>query len=98
MTRPRGYINWKPQCKAAKIVGQVLEILFQNADFLPVLMDDTGIIYSKVACSKYPEITQGIIDQGQPGKSIYAIAGSIIPRSSFLMVKSARYLGSMENE
>ena len=62
------------------------------------LRDDTGIIYSKVTRLKYPAISKEIIDQCKPGKSIYAIAGAIIPQSSFLMIKNARYLGSMDNE
>ena len=36
MTRSRGYIEWKPQKKAALVVEQIQDILIQNGDYLPL--------------------------------------------------------------
>ena len=61
-----------------------------------VLKDDTGITYSKITRHRYLEIGKAIVDKGRPGKSIYAIKGSLIPKSNFMIIKNTRYLGDME--
>ena len=53
MTRPRGYIKWGPQKKAALVVEQINDILILNADFLPLSLRQ--IFYLGVSSFAWPK-------------------------------------------
>jgi DNA polymerase III alpha subunit len=61
------------------------------------LKDDTGVTHAKITRFKFDEIGKSIIDRGRPGKSIYAFKGSLIPKSNFMIIKMARYIGDMDD-
>lgn len=53
MTRPRGYIEWKPQKKSVLLVEQIQDILVQNADYLPLSLRQ--IFYLGVSSFAWPK-------------------------------------------
>jgi DNA polymerase III alpha subunit len=62
------------------------------------LKDDTGVTHAKINRFKYEQFGKDIVERGRPGKAIYAMKGSLIPDSNFMIVKMVRYIGDMEND
>ncbi len=58
--------------------------------------DDTDEIFAKVERQQFKELGQPIIDKGRPGKSLYAIKGSVPRNFRMIRIENVRYLGDME--
>lgn len=62
------------------------------------IADDSGSIYAKVSRFDYEAIAKPIIDRGRPGKSLYAIKGSVPKDFRMLTILMVRYIGDMDEK
>lgn len=62
------------------------------------IADDTGSIYAKVSRFDYDKIAKSIIDRGRPGKSMYAIVGTVPKDFRMLSIIMVRYIGDMDEK
>lgn len=90
-------INPRDENETIMIARRGYEIKDGKTQSLNLQMeDDTGIVYCKIGRWKYAQLGKQIVDRGRPGKSIYAIKGSAMPKRRFLMVENVRYIGDMD--
>lgn len=61
------------------------------------LRDDTGDIFCKVSRFEYPK-SGPVLVEGRPGKSIFAIKGSVPPDFRMIWVRHVRYVGEIDGE
>lgn len=87
------------QILVAKRDGQRIED--RPTQYLQIrVSDDSGMMLAKVNSWNFPKIGEEIINRGRPGKSLWAFKGKVFTVDDDFMVfsiKSARYLGDMEN-
>lgn len=62
------------------------------------LKDDTDLIFAKINRFKYQQLGIPVIEKGRPGKSIYAVKGTVPSDFRMISVTNIRYLGDMEEE
>lgn len=62
------------------------------------LTDDTGTIFAKVDRFNYEKLGKPIIERGRPGKSLYAIKGSVPKDFLMIKVEMIRYIGDLDND
>lgn len=64
------------------------------------ISDDTGTIFGKVNRWKFESLGRQIVEKGRPGKSLYAVKGSVWGNDSFKMLKVAavRYIGEIDED
>lgn len=61
------------------------------------LADDSGSIYAKIGRFDYEKIAKTVIDRGRPGKSLYAIKGTVPKDFRMITVQMVRYIGDMDH-
>jgi hypothetical protein len=62
------------------------------------LQDDTDAVFAKIDRFKFKELGQPIVERGRPGKSLYAVKGTIPPDFRMIKVKQIKYIGDMDND
>lgn len=60
--------------------------------------DDTDEIFCKIDRYKYQELGLSVIERGRPGKSLYAIKGTVPPKFRMISVQAIKYLGDLKDE
>lgn len=60
--------------------------------------DDTDEIFCKIDRYKYKELGLQVIERGRPGKSLYAIKGTVPAKFRMISVQAIKYLGDLKNE
>lgn len=60
--------------------------------------DDTDEIFCKIDRFKYQDIGLGVIERGRPGKSLYAVKGTVPPKFRMISVQAIKYLGDLKDE
>lgn len=60
--------------------------------------DDTDEIFCKIDRFKYKELGLPVIERGRPGKSLYAIKGTVPPKFRMISVQAIRYLGDLKDD
>ena len=60
--------------------------------------DDTDEVFCKVHRRDFERLARPIIDRGRPGKSIWAIKGTVPADFRMIWVKAVRYVGDMEDD
>lgn len=58
--------------------------------------DDTDEIFVKIDRFSYERLGKKIVEDGRPGKSIYAFLGFVPPDFRMITVKNVRYIGEMD--
>lgn len=59
-------------------------------------IDDTDEIFCKINRYDYERLGAAVIERGRPGKSIYAVKGTVPKDFRMISVKAIRYIGDME--
>lgn len=81
----------------AKIIKRGYELKNGPIDALNLFMrDDTGEIFCKIGRYDYQKMGVAVVNQGRPGKSIYAIKGTVPKDFRMISVKAIRYVGDMK--
>lgn len=60
--------------------------------------DDSDEIFCKIDRYKYKELGIGVIERGRPGKSLYAVKGTVPPKFRMISVQAIKYLGDLKDE
>jgi DNA polymerase III alpha subunit len=60
--------------------------------------DDTDEIFCKIDRYKYQELGLSVIERGRPGKSLYAVKGTVPPRFRMISVQQIKYLGDLKED
>jgi DNA-directed DNA polymerase III PolC len=68
---------------------QALNLFFQ---------DDSDEIFCKVDRFRFEELGRAVIERGRPGKSLYAVRGTVPPDFRMISINSIKYLGDLEDE
>jgi len=60
--------------------------------------DDTDEIFAKIDRFRFEEIGRAVLERGRPGKSIYAVKGTVPKFFRMISISAIKYLGDMEQE
>lgn len=60
--------------------------------------DDTDEIFCKIDRYKYKELGLPVIERGRPGKSLYAVKGTVPPKFRMISVQAIKYLGDLKED
>lgn len=60
-------------------------------------VDDTDEIFCKINREQYDELGKDVIERGRPGRSIYAVKGTVPRGFRMISVRSIKFIGDMED-
>lgn len=82
-----------------RVLKRGYEIKKGPTDALNLFMrDDTDEIFCKINRYDYKRIGEAVVNKGRPGKSLYAIKGTVPEDFRMISIKNIRYLGDLKTE
>jgi hypothetical protein len=87
-------LNENEPSRVAKRGGKVYTGPINSVNLF--VRDDTGEMFCKVNRYDFERLGREMVERARPGKSLYAIKGSVPPDFRMLWVKGVRYIGETE--
>src|SRR3990167_4407267 len=93
-------INPRNENEAILVAKRGYELKGDNLTYLNLfLSDDTETIFGKINRYNYDRLGKMIVERGRPGKSLYAIKGTLKGGDNFRMISinNVRYIGDIDS-